>query len=260
MFYLTEGNEVAVFSQRGRHQKLGVITDGVRKARAVCVDAAGTLYVANYHHSVTIYPAGAVHPSMTLSSGLVHPMSVTVDAGGTVYVGDVNGQVVEYSAGQTVPSLVIPAQMNGSSKLGFPLAETIGPTGDLFVTYNFDGLSEVAEYAPGSTSPQYTGIAEPSGLGIVFDRFGRLVFGVESNPTQGSGIYIFDLNPVKFVRAFGDVNAPHALAFNAAGDRLYDADGALHRIYIYSYPKTALIDTLKVGSDSGVALNPHLPI
>ena len=131
------------------------------------MDVAGTLYVANDHgHDVTIYPAGSNRPSLTLSSGLERPYSVAVDAAGTVYVGDFDGQVVEYPAGQTQPSLVIP-QQQGPSHYGVPVNETIDANGNLFVSYWYFDSASVAEFAPGSTAPQFTGtnlVSRPAGL------------------------------------------------------------------------------------------------
>src|ERR1700722_13059127 len=56
--------------------QIGEITTGINGPRGLFLDPAGTLYVANIGSgTVTIYPAGATTPSLTLSQGLIQPAS-----------------------------------------------------------------------------------------------------------------------------------------------------------------------------------------
>ena len=254
-------NEIVVLSQRGRHEKLGVIRDGVRRPRALWDDANGNLYVANYRGTVSVYAPGRIHPTLTLSKGLTHPIGVAVDEVGTVYVSDQDKQIVEYPAGGSDPSLIIPPQMppgTGSGDTMFPNFETIGPSGDLFVAYDAGARSYIADFAPGSTTPQFTGIVEPLIQGLVFDKLGKLVLGVPYVSSGPAGIFVFQLDPLKQVASFGDQSDPYALAMNVDGDRLYDSD--TNDIFIYAYPRGNRIDTIHVGTSIGIALNPHLPL
>jgi DNA-binding beta-propeller fold protein YncE len=76
----------------------------------VAVDAAGTLYVANYGiGKITEYPAGSTalsSPSVTLSNGISDPHGLAVDAAGTLYVvtNPSGNAVAEYPAGSTSSS------------------------------------------------------------------------------------------------------------------------------------------------------------
>jgi DNA-binding beta-propeller fold protein YncE len=53
---------------------IGSITQGLDRPVGIVLDPGGTLYVTNITDgTVTIYPLGAVQPSLTLSDGLLNP-------------------------------------------------------------------------------------------------------------------------------------------------------------------------------------------
>jgi hypothetical protein len=59
---------------------IGTITQGLGQVEGLTIDGQGTLYVANVNTAtVTIYPAGSVTPSLTLSQGLSRPYMAAVD-------------------------------------------------------------------------------------------------------------------------------------------------------------------------------------
>jgi DNA-binding beta-propeller fold protein YncE len=115
--------------------EIGRITDGVSKPFGMTVDAQGTLYLVNQNGAgsapgnVTIYPAGATSPSLTVSDGLVNPQGVAVDASGNVYVtnrGPSPGIAV-YAPGQTALSQYITDPL-----LSRPIQDTFDAAGNLY--------------------------------------------------------------------------------------------------------------------------------
>jgi hypothetical protein len=55
------------------------ITDGIDAPSALIFDDLENLYVANpERNSVSIFPIGAVTPSLTLSENLMHPLALAV--------------------------------------------------------------------------------------------------------------------------------------------------------------------------------------
>jgi sugar lactone lactonase YvrE len=63
------------------------ISDGVNLPEQLAFDQAKTLYVVNSNIStVSEYPAGATHPSVTLTTGLEYPSGIAIDAKGDIFV------------------------------------------------------------------------------------------------------------------------------------------------------------------------------
>jgi hypothetical protein len=184
-------NTIAIFDLAAPGSpQIGAITQGISGPYGIAIDGAGTLYVANENAGdVTIYPAGATAPALTLSQGLTNPFGVAVDTNGDVYVTNPaqgSAEIVVYAQGQIVPSrtirssslehpnqLVFDSARNlyicdaltgvweipfGSQQLislnlqGLvrPLAIAINPrNGDLFVSL-FSGAGKVLVFAPGN--------------------------------------------------------------------------------------------------------------
>ena len=268
LLYAGHGNEVLIFPQDGPHRTkpIGRITDGIAHAWGMSVDSAGTLYVANYVQSgsVTIYPEGSVHPSLTLTAGLIFPTSAVVGPDGTVYACDSTGQVEEFPAGQTAPSLVIPAI---SSTLGnlVPTDATLDANNSLYVAYvdpnesgGDYGYGIVYLYQPGSTNPIFTHVM-PNWVGdLQFDTAGHLVLAAPLIANPPSGLLVYHLKPGKLLRHFGDNVDAWALRFAAGGKRVYVGDPQQHMIFAYGYPSGALEYTIgkPIGSITGLAVSP----
>jgi len=153
------------------------ITQSINGVEGVAVDAAGTLYVANYFgNNVTEYPAGSTSaslPSVTISNGIFQPHGVAVDAAGTLYVANDPpgsfGTVTEYLAGSTSPSVTLG---NSSGIIDGPYGVAVDAAKTLYVGnpgLNGTGANTVQEYAAGSTSPSVTitsGVSTPYGLAV----------------------------------------------------------------------------------------------
>jgi DNA-binding beta-propeller fold protein YncE len=147
-------------------RKIGEITDGLTRPSGIAVDAQGTLYAANYNQNqpggtVTIYPAGATSPSLTLSQGLSAPLDVKVDTSGNVYVSNhgTSPSIAVFPPGQTTPSEIIT-----SSLIQAPGSMTLDSSQNLFFG---DGISGVLEIPYGTQQPvsvNLQGLERPGGL------------------------------------------------------------------------------------------------
>jgi hypothetical protein len=147
------------------------ITAGVSGAVGIWIDRKGTLYVANETAgNVTEYARGSTTPDLTISQGLMRPLTVAVDSHGTLYVGDWYGYIAEYPPGKTAPS----AQVTG---LQTPAQMAFDAADNLYVADSGGGgFGAVWEVPFGQTSKQglnLQGIENP--MGIAFDLFGDLV-------------------------------------------------------------------------------------
>src|ERR1700722_2323994 len=162
--------------------KIGEISQGLASPFGVVVDPQGTVYVANSHvgqktpGNVTIYPAGALIPGLTLSDGLQSPVGLAVDTNGDVYVGNQGTapSIQVYAAGQTTPYRTIT-----SSLLVHPGPMTFDKNRKLFVVDNRTGVAELASGAQQLVSLGLVGMTYPSAIAIA--------------PRSGD-IYVSDLN------------------------------------------------------------------
>ncbi len=147
-------------------RKIGEITDGLTKPGGIAVDSQGTLYAPNYNEgnpggTVTIYPAGATSPSLTLSQGLSVPIDVAVDASGNVYVMNrgTSPNIVVFPPGQTTPTETIT-----SSLIQSPNQMVFDSAQNLFFTDDNGGVSEIPYGTQQPVSLNLQGLERPQGL------------------------------------------------------------------------------------------------
>ena len=107
---------------------IGSIVIGVSAPLGMSVDAAGTLYVANYSNSsVSEYPKGKVHPSIVLTAGIQQPGDAVVAGDGSVFVSNnTAGTVVAFHKGANRPFETIGGMVA-------PLSMAFDDAGNLFV-------------------------------------------------------------------------------------------------------------------------------
>jgi len=119
--------------------QIGAITDGISTPFGLALDASGTLYVANPSGTVTIYPAGATAPSLTLSQGLISPVGIAVDTNNDVYVGNQGSSpsIQVFAQGQTTPYRTIT-----NTLIVHPGPITFDTHRNLFIVDNTNGIAE----------------------------------------------------------------------------------------------------------------------
>jgi sugar lactone lactonase YvrE len=147
-------------------RKIGEITDGIEASDGIYLDAEGTLYSANYkqaHHggSVTIYPAGSTHPSLTLTQSLDEPIDATADTDGNVYVANLgyNPSIVIFPKGQATPSQVIT-----SSLIHTPNQIVVDGLGNIFFSDQSTGVFEIPSGTTQPVSMNFKGLNFPEGI------------------------------------------------------------------------------------------------
>jgi len=149
----------------GPHE-IGEITDGLHAPNGMAVDSAGTLYVANWNSNnpgggVTIYPAGSVSPSLTLTQGLSVPLDAAADSEGNVYVANrgASPAIVVYAKGQTAPSKTI-----ASSLITSPAQVQVDPSNNVYFADSNTGVSEIPYGSEQPISLGFQGLSVWSGL------------------------------------------------------------------------------------------------
>jgi hypothetical protein len=150
---------------------VGSISDGVKAPYGLYVDKHGNLYVANQTGSVTVYPKGAISPSITYQQDLSRPLYPIVDRFGNVFVGNAGGgSVVEYVGGSTQSTQVLVTPGYEADGLAFD------PAGTLYVAYRAHRHAGIVTFAAGSAQFQKfpMSLDQPQGL-IVDSHFNILV-------------------------------------------------------------------------------------
>jgi hypothetical protein len=186
--YVASANDITVYDLGSVGSPLlATITQGVSTPGGIALDAHGTLYVPNETaNTVTVYPARATTPSMTLT-GADNPVGVAVAANGDVYVSnrDSNPGVFVYLKGQTTPSKHIT-----SSLLMIPNQVTFDSMGTLYISDNNSGVSVLP---PGSsqtvTSLHLTGYGSVTGGVIVDPLTGNLLVSDSTPPPDYISLY-----------------------------------------------------------------------
>jgi hypothetical protein len=158
--------EVYDLDARPGPRLIGTIADGLNNPESMTVDQKGTLYVANDTTPfVTIYPAGATTPSLTLTQGLSGAFGAAADASGNVWVTNPANppEILVYPAGQSTPSTTITGPL-----VNHPGQDFFDAAGNLW--YNdYDGFNMIpaGSFTPQSTS--YEPPPQPSGIALSTD-------------------------------------------------------------------------------------------
>jgi hypothetical protein len=204
-------------------RKIGEITDGLIDANGMALDGRGTLYVANWNEGnaggdVTIYPAGATSPSLTLTQGLNVPIDVAVDANDDVYVANRGAapSIVVYPQGQASP-----AQTITSSLIQQPAQLQFDSGQDLYFSDNNTGISELASGSQTPESLNLQGLRKPSGLAL--------------DPVNGN-IFISDLD-LNEVLVYAPGNVKRIRALQPAMGACLLADGRLRNVEYLFVPQ-----------------------
>jgi hypothetical protein len=185
-------NVIAIYDlERFGTPKIGQITKGGTDPGGFSIDAEGALYVANYNGepggTVTIYPAGATSPSLTISDGLSEPIDTAVDTNGDLYVANRGSvpSIVVYPPGQITPSATITSNL-----IREPNALAFDANRDLYFSDDEAGISEIPYGSQQPVSLNLQGLSRPSGLAL--------------DPTNGNLIVSDVTHDQVFVYAPGD--------------------------------------------------------
>jgi hypothetical protein len=173
LIYVADGSTIWIFPERPNAYPIGEIDNGVNTAYGLCIDAHGTLYVANDgNNTVTAYPAGSASPSAIYSQDLSRPLYPVVDANGDLFVGNANnGTVVEYQAGSTSAYAVL--QTPGSEADGMDF----DAQGNLYVAYRGSNGDSIEKFAPGSSKGESLGMELDQPQGLAVTRNGDILVG-----------------------------------------------------------------------------------
>ena len=166
--YNADANNVTIYHADAKSPSpLAIITDGIGSPEGDCIDAAGTLYVANEDGSgwVSEYASGHTKRSKLITDGINIPAFCAIDSSGNLWVANLGGaNATEYEKGSTKPHTVI---TNG---LTAPVGIAIDHSGNLYVSNRLSTYSgNVQVYSPGSQSPTRTitdGVTSPAGLSV----------------------------------------------------------------------------------------------
>jgi DNA-binding beta-propeller fold protein YncE len=143
--------------------QIGAITNGINTPFGLALDAQGTLYVANPSGTVTIYPADATSPSLTLSQGLISPVGIAVDTNNDVYVGNQGSapSIQVYAQGQTSPYRTITSPL-----IVHPGPITFDTHRNLFIVDNNNGIAEMPFGSQNLTWLGLQGLGYPSAIAV----------------------------------------------------------------------------------------------
>jgi hypothetical protein len=160
------GKTIAIYDlAKAGTPEIGSITQGISGPYGIAVDGAGTLYVANENAgNVTIYPAGAIAPSLTLAQGLTTPFGVAVDTNGDVYVTNPSPgapDIVVYPAGKTAPSRTI-----SNSSITEPNQLAFDPARNLYICDARTGVWEIPFGSQQPISLNLQGVVRPLAIAI----------------------------------------------------------------------------------------------
>jgi hypothetical protein len=243
------------------YKQVRQITTGLTRPGGLWVDKQGDLYVTNfgtraYAGYVAEYQPGGSSPSCTYDTGLMHPVYVTTDNAGNVYVADfgnyggsTNGDVVEYAQCQN--TILKQYQVSGPQTEGV----AVDQNGDIFVSYGTSApnVGHYEEFKGGSGTPTVLGATTEFPGGLIIDRKGNLITGV-----QGYNYGAIDViaPPYKTAKMLVPGNWVHGLSLNRSENLLFSANGLFaqgsqyRNVTIFKYPSGKLVQTL--GASDGV--------
>ena len=161
---------------------IAVINSNIFQPNGDCVDADGTLYVANGPGSslgwISEYALGKTAPLRVITEGINSPAFCTIDSHGNLWVTNAGSGVAEYLKGTTAPYFTL------SNGLTAPDGIAIDRAGNIYVgNLQPYGTSNVQVYSPGQKSPSRTitdGITWP--VGIAVDAGGTLYVTNDNSP------------------------------------------------------------------------------
>jgi sugar lactone lactonase YvrE len=170
-------------------------TNGVFSPVDVAVGGDGTVYIANYSSSVTVYTRGSVDPSQSLQgpSGYA-PLGVALDAKGRLYVSyvalsGVGGRIYRYAPGKTTGKDL------GISFAGNPHGIAVDAAGNLIVAVSTAPSpgSSIEVFAPGKTHPKETlsGPFQPFMVALSPDN-GKLFVADYASGNNDGGVFVYD--------------------------------------------------------------------
>lgn len=168
-------SQIDIFPAIGRNQpQVGTITAGVDVPYGIWFDRGTmSLYVANQeNNTVTAYPYGSTHPTLTYSQDLNRPLFPIVDRTGDLFVSNANdGTVVEYLAGSTSAHQVL--QTPGVEADGMAFDHQ----GNLYVAYRTcpSGAGSIEKFAEGSAQGHVIGMTLSDPQGVAVDYRGNII-------------------------------------------------------------------------------------
>jgi serine/threonine protein kinase, bacterial len=239
-------NVVAIYDlEKFGTPQIGTITNGINGPGGLAIDSQGTLYVANQSAgNVTIYPAGTIAPSLTLSQGLQSPQSVAVDSHGNVYVCNRGSApaIVVYPPGQTTPSQTITSSLIQSlTQIAFDSA------GDLYFGDSNTGVSKIPASSTTPVSLNLQGLARTDGIA--------------RDPVNGN-LYVGNFGNGKdevLVYAPGNVNPVRTLNHSDGADLfdigrmqnteyLFAPDSYINVVHVFKHGRSNPVATISVAA------------
>jgi sugar lactone lactonase YvrE len=143
---------------------IATIHRGVSEPYGACIDASGTLYLANSLGWVSEYHLGHARAFTRITKGVGEPDACAIDANGNLWLANLSGHIEKYKKGATSPSEVI------SHDVTDPIGIAIDHSGNIYVS---NGVTkhpaDVEVYAPGSDWPTRTitdGVTSPTGITV----------------------------------------------------------------------------------------------
>jgi DNA-binding beta-propeller fold protein YncE len=255
LIYVADDNEVVIFPKRGQDPRpIGKISDGVTSAYGLFIDPAKNLYVCNQsENNVTVYPPGAVAPSITYSEGLDRPLYVAAD-NERVFVGNANdASIAEFKKGHRELRRLLKIPGSEVDGLNFDAA------GNLYAAYRGGvGNSGIELFPRGSGEGRKLGMQLNGPQGLVIDASGNILV-VE---TQGTDRV--DAFAPGQTKPFATQKVPYVPTQIQLGDgeqRLYISD-LNSKIYFSTYPdfrRPAIKIDNSLGGVQGLAVSPPAP-
>jgi hypothetical protein len=201
---------------------IAIINADIFQPGGDCIDAAGTLYVANNTGSstgwVSEYALGKTKPLRLITKGISSPAFCAIDDGGNLWVTNSGGPTVtEYLKGSTDPHFTLKDGLTAPDGIAIDHARNIY-VGNL-LPY---GTSSVQVYPPGSKSPSRTitdGLKWP--VGIAVDANGTLYVTNDISPCNIEKYRAGQSHPYQEITK--GIDGPTAVTF-APGDRMYEVN------------------------------------
>jgi hypothetical protein len=227
--------------------QIGEIDDGVNGPNQATIDSAGTVYVANVTGgNVTIYPAGALSPSLTLQ-GLTRPCGVAIDTNGDVYVTNraATPSINVYAQGQTTPYRVITSNL-----IQVPTEPQFDDNRNLYVSDNVTNVIEV----PFGGQPVSLGLEDlPGASGLAIDPLNGDLF-VSNNTTR-----VYAPGAVKPKRILQTADQDELAIGTVRGtEYLFAANHQTEQVLIFKHDAKKATGSLPTGASDliGVGIKP----